>query len=1282
MAVGGLLVLALLGALIAPPFIDWTAYRADFEREASRILGQRVVVRGDAAVRLLPFPSVTFADVEVEGKPGDRPLMTAKHFRMDAELAPYLSGEIRIFSMRVEDPVLRLEVGGDGRLAFLPKGGSLPTRAAVVLESITVDNGTILIEDEETRQTRTFTNVAGTFAAQSLVGPASGGGTLSADDRTLAFQFSSGQTDADGRLPMKLTLDDTVAGVTVTADGGATVKDGAPRFEGSLRAETLAPKEAGQGSGGAAPPPAIAKSSALPRFAATGNLAAGPRSLDVTDLRIAVGEGDKPYILTGSGSLAGGEKANFQVVLAGEQIDIDAIAPHGGGSQSATFESRLDAARALLLQVPKPAVPGSIKLTLPVVVAGDTTIRDLAIDAFPAGDGWSVQRFQAELPGRTRMEAAGLLDLQPETHFRGSLLVASRQPSGFSEWLTGDVDPSVRSLNGAGFSATVDLSPTRQSLTDLEIDVGGDRLTGNLQRSGKAGERTIDADLAGGRIDLDAGVALSRLFTGDADSLADARRGSLKLAAGPVSFAGTSADRIDADLAFDGRKLTVARGDLKGLAASDITAKGTLVGFGRELGGRLDVTLASAAPSELIGFLSQRLPPSPALDALQRQASTLGPLRLEGTAATTPGEIGERPTLGISVKGRAAKTDVSLSLLLGNGIYAGGQAGRFGADLALASAEPNELLGQLGVEALPVATPSPLSLKVSLSAGASGPVAASAALRAPGSEIAAEGTLDISPAGIRGGEFAVSAKSDDASPWLLSTGTAFGAAGVDALPIAFGGNLAFGDGKASLRDLEGSVGAVDLSAELEKTPGGPVTGTAFFSQLSVPWLASLVYNRAPVDPAHPDEWSKANFGKPLQDVGRFAVDVTADRMDLGGGGAVGEAAAHVDVAPGEVTLSEARGTFGGGYGTGSLQFRNADGVGAFSASADLQGLDLGALATNGFALPTEDDVESEDGDAKPPGVLGTLDATLKLDGSGQSYAGILSAMTGAGHVAVEDAAFAGTKPGLLANALSAADAQGFDATPGNVARIVAEASRDASYLVPKASADISVIGGVVRFPAVAVSRPGETLTAEGAIDLAKDGLSGSLRLDLDPGEEAVEGAAPAIQYGLGGTLARPTLTPDVQALANFLAVRALEREQVRVEAIQSNLQEKLRLRREARLYRWREADRAAQDEAAATAERVRLERNVREDRQREEDAQRAAEARKAADAQRAAEVQRMAAERARAAAERARARQAQQEQTQAPAIPNFELPPTAATPNPPATATVPTLPGVRQPYDF
>ena len=69
MIFGGLFVLALTAALVVPYFVDWSSYRAGFEREASAILGRKVTVHGEATATILPFPSVTFSDVEVAGGP-------------------------------------------------------------------------------------------------------------------------------------------------------------------------------------------------------------------------------------------------------------------------------------------------------------------------------------------------------------------------------------------------------------------------------------------------------------------------------------------------------------------------------------------------------------------------------------------------------------------------------------------------------------------------------------------------------------------------------------------------------------------------------------------------------------------------------------------------------------------------------------------------------------------------------------------------------------------------------------------------------------------------------------------------------------------------------------------------------------------------------------------------------------------------------------------------------------------------------------------------------------
>ena len=50
----GLLVLALLAALIGPGFVDWRSYRPQFEARLTEALGFETSIDGDIQLRLLP----------------------------------------------------------------------------------------------------------------------------------------------------------------------------------------------------------------------------------------------------------------------------------------------------------------------------------------------------------------------------------------------------------------------------------------------------------------------------------------------------------------------------------------------------------------------------------------------------------------------------------------------------------------------------------------------------------------------------------------------------------------------------------------------------------------------------------------------------------------------------------------------------------------------------------------------------------------------------------------------------------------------------------------------------------------------------------------------------------------------------------------------------------------------------------------------------------------------------------------------------------------------------
>ncbi|MBO0903079.1 AsmA family protein [Jiella sp. MQZ13P-4] len=1191
--------LVLLAALVAPYFIDWTAYRADFEREASNILGRKVSVKGAASARLLPFPSVTFDDVEVEDDDGSS-LMKIGRFRMDAELAPYLSGEILIYSMTLDQPTIRLPLRSNGTVQWVAGDPKIPSGARVVLQNVAVNDGTVIVEDEGHGRTETLKSLNASLSAGSLAGPVDGSGSFVVDGKAVNFNLSTGIPLDDGAMPLRVTASNADIDGEIVLDGKATATGAVPGFTGSLSLVRPMPRQADASGALPAPfeaPPAAggggpdAEEPAVPPIRATGAITLSADEAKVSDLRVAAGGGPQPYILTGTGTLDYGDAPRFSLKLEGEQVNVDAIgvpAPEAGGTSageagqgaaettagpgtqqgeapSQSLSRRVEAMRAVLAKVPRPAIDGSVEVSLPVVTAGDTTIRDVAFVAEPRAEGWKLDSFAAEVPGRTRIEATGDVGVDEGFSFVGDLLVASKQPSGFSDWLTGNVDPAVRSLSRAGFAARATLTPTRQVFEGLEIDVGGDTITGRVARQEDDGKTRLTARLSGGNVDLDAVLSLSRLFTGRDRSLADADRFDLSLKAGPVTFADAKADSVDADLSLDGDSLKVDHLVVDGLAGAKLTSSGSLTDLaGGDAKGKLDVALESSEPQRFFGFLERVKPGIPLIEVLARRAATLAPLKLSGEVEAIEGAPGKKPTLLLRLDGTADGTRIDLESAVENGIYAAVDSGRFGLDLRLENDRPTILLGQLGVAAVDAAPPAPLELELSVSAGETGPAVTSATLRAPGTEVSLDGNLDVTPGGIDGADLSFYLNSEDLSPWLRTFAVDLGQS-FDDVPVEANAGIVYDEGALRIAKLNGQIVGVTVSGDLDRPQDKPVAGKLAFSELSLPWLANLVYGRSPIAPAGGVAWSSQAFGASLLPPLDAAVAISADRLDLGGGLALSKAAGDLELSPTSAALKTITAKLGDADATGSLVLRNAGGLAGFSLAAEADAVDL----TRFFPA-----LAGGDGPAR-------LDGAIRLDSSGQSYQALISALSGAGDVTVVGAKLPGIPETVLKPLLAAADAQDFK-PQAETAQAFRRLSEGQAFAVPKASAEFSVTGGTLRFAPLEIPGDGSRLTLDASLDLADLALEGGLTLAIAPGIDRVEGAEPTVGYALSGSLADPKLALDAAPLANYLSVRALEREQARVEAMQESLEEKLRLRREGRFYRWRQtvAENAVKEEEA------------------------------------------------------------------------------------------------------
>ncbi|WP_168990596.1 AsmA-like C-terminal region-containing protein [Aureimonas flava] len=1248
-ALGGLLVLALLALLVGPAFVDWTSYRASFEAEASRILGQRVEVRGIASARLLPFPSLSFTDVVVGDDPAD-PVLTVRAFRMDAELAPYLSGEIRIFDMRLDGPALSIPVEADGAIRWPVGARAAPPGETVVLERIEVADGSAVLADRRSARRIALSRIHGTLSAQSLRGPFAGTATLLLDGEPLAASFSTGTGAGDGHLPVRLTLDSQRLDARATFDAVASDQPGEPLAEGTLTlASPIDP---------AAERPAEAAPRLLPPTRLVTRLALTPTSLRASDLRAEVGDPQQPYVATGSALVDLGSIPRFDLQLDGQAIDVDRLAPPAvEAGQSPGLAARVEALRAALERLPTPGMPGRVRLALPLVTVGDTTIRDVALAGSPASDGWSLQSFSAELPGRTRIEASGVLRTDDEPGFRGNLLLAARQPAAFLGWAAGASDPALVRLQRAGFSAEVALSPTDQRFDGLEVDLDGRTLRGSIRRAVRPEGSSTAIDLGGEAIDLEPVAALARLLALRDGAPRPGERFEVQFSAAPARFGDFQAAGLEADLSLDRGLMDIASLDARDFAGADLHAEGTLADpFGTP---RPDLSLDIAAgdPARVAEFLRRRLPGSPLADVIARRAPTLGPLALSGTATS---QGAGRTDLAVALAGTAAGTDVTLRLALENGLGATERNGRFGLDLALAQQDAAVLLAQAGLPVLPIGDAVPLDAALTASGAPGQPAEVSLRLRSRGTELSADGSATLGADGLKAAGLALRLGSDDLAPWLTRLALAYGQP-LAGLPVSGAARLSWTDGSWTLDGLSGTLGDTRLSGALTAPAGEPVSGRLALSSLSLDWLGTVVAGADAAGAIGTGGATPTPFAAPLLPGRAFRLALAAERatglgLDLSG------LATEIAGDGGRLAVSGlSAATASGGRLAGGGEVRNAAGILSASLDMSLRGQ---PVATDGALFS------------------GRLDMAGTLAGGGETWPALLSSLNGRGRLAIADAVLRDVRPDLLAPVLEAAGTDGFETGIPAVSALVERLSAGARAPLGTLAADWTLGAGTLRTGPLRHDFADAALEGEAAFDMRSGQVEAELALRLaPPADEAVEDAPPAVSYRIAGPWTAPVLQTAVQPLATYLSALSARREEERIEAIEDDLRETVRLRREARLYRERERLReqfrqereTREAQAREEAARAEAERQARE---RAEAERREAEARQAREAEAARETAaREAAARAAAAQAEAAARTAP---AQRPPPSDFELQPLPPPGAPPASGFG-GLPGVSDP---
>lgn len=158
-AVLGLVVLAVLAAVLLLVFVDPNAHKARLQQLVQEKTGRQLLLPGDLKLNVFPWLAVDVGRSSLANGAGfgSAPMVEIEHARLGVALMPLLRGRLEIGAVLLDTPTIRLAVDAKGHnnwadlsaskeKAAAPEGGSSGALAAAV-EKIQIVNGTLQYRD-------------------------------------------------------------------------------------------------------------------------------------------------------------------------------------------------------------------------------------------------------------------------------------------------------------------------------------------------------------------------------------------------------------------------------------------------------------------------------------------------------------------------------------------------------------------------------------------------------------------------------------------------------------------------------------------------------------------------------------------------------------------------------------------------------------------------------------------------------------------------------------------------------------------------------------------------------------------------------------------------------------------------------------------------------------------------------------------------------------------------------------------------------------------------------
>jgi large subunit ribosomal protein L24 len=1117
------IILALVAALVGPHFVDWGQYRAEFESRASRLIGLTVHVAGPIEARLLPTPMLFLSRIEVV-RPGDKGASRAKSLSIEFALSSLMRGELRAAELRVDGAEFAVGLDGQGRVDW-PAASLGFDPDAISIQRLDIVDSRAILADAASGASLVLDKLEFRGELRSLAGPVKGEGSFVVGGQHYPYRLGASRVGDDGGVRVRLNVDPIDRPLIAEADAVVYVERGVPRFEGTLQL---------------ARPVGRAPDGIIEPWRVTSRIKGDATGATLEQVEFQYGPDERAIKLRGNANLTFGQDPQLAVGLSSTQVDLDRML----ALPEATRRRPLVAVKAFADYfggTQRLPIPLKLVVSAENVMLAGATLQRVSGEVRADRDAFNVDVLDFRAPGGTQVGLSGRLNLTAKSiGFAGRAKVEARDPRALLAWLSDRNDVQAISAGALRAVGDVTIGSEMIAIDGLKADLDRMALEGRLSYSWASGERPprIEAVLSAPELDLDRAYGLAQgVFAGTAFEWP--REGALAVKVDRASIAGVEARRADVSLQFDRRGLEIERFAIGDFGGAALAAKGRI--DTRTASPRGAITLDLDARSlDGVATLLEKFAPQ-AVPEFRRRATRFIPAKL--TASLTVNGDAARPagapaSTQFIIGGSAGAFRVNLQ---GDADGAGdvftaerlSQLGAAKVKLAgrIEAGDGRTLVELLGLDQIVAVDQRAGRLNLTASGSLDGDAAVDGQLVAGGLDLAAKGTVRLT--GSQGPTASLALKVGSAN--LRTQRPVAAGRPAETLATALTANLALAEGTVSLNDLLGKIAGTEIGGRLKLGLAQPmsVDGDIELGEINLPSAIA------------------AAIGAPAQ-AGRATAMWPSEPFEpglLGGfSGQIAMRSAHVSVTPrlaaknvrgilqfgpSELAFEDIDGTLAGGRVAGDMMFqRGADGVTAHTrlrfASADLAELIRGG----------------------PPPLSGRLTIDVDLEGNGRSPIALIGSLKGSGTFTVQDGRILRLDPAAFDAVIRSVD-QGLPIDVNRIRERMEQALGNGALSIPLAEGEIVVAAGQARLGNTVVRAHGADLALGGSVDLAHDVLDARLTFSGAARSDAPAGTRPEIGIALKGPVDAPTRTLEVVALSSWLALRAVENQTKRIDALES-----------------------------------------------------------------------------------------------------------------------------------